>query len=91
MGIFDFFKKKTDTEEYYEKREKENKNIKQTHLLNEEIFTAKTPENNDLSLKELLYSNISKIEKIKRVRELTGLGLKEAKDLVKKHEKNNFK
>ena len=27
MGIFDFFKKKTDVEEYYEKREKEKKNI----------------------------------------------------------------
>ena len=157
MGIFDFFKKKTDVEEYYEKREKEKKNmkqsefsgyveiksnnentvfsdrninnqtkideilrgndnklekIKQIHSLtnldlksskelversergifpSEEGLTDQIPGNNELSLKELLDSDISKIEKIKRVRELTGLGLKDAKDLVEKHEKNNFK
>ena len=157
MGIFDFFKKKTDVEEYYEKREKEKKNIqqnefsgyieikdnnknavfsdrnshnkakideilrgnynklekiKQIHSLtnldlksskelversergifpSEESLTDQIPGNNELSLKELLDSDISKIEKIKRVRELTGLGLKDAKDLVEKHEKNNFK
>ena len=157
MGIFDFFKKKTDVEEYYEKREKEKKNmkqgefrgyveikdnnentvfsdrniydqtkideilggnysklekIKQIHSLtnmdlksskelversesgifsSKETSAAKTSVNNDLSLKELLNSDISKIEMIKRVRELTGLGLKDAKDLVEKQEKNNFK
>ena len=32
MGIFDFFKKKTDVEEYYEKREKEKKNMKQSEF-----------------------------------------------------------
>ena len=37
------------------------------------------------------YREYQKPEKIKRVRELTGLGLKDAKDLVEKHEKNNFK
>ena len=157
MGIFDFFKKKTDVEEYYEKREKEKKNmkqsefsgyveiksnnentvfsdrninnktkideilrgnynklekIKQIHSLtnldlksskelversergifpSEESLTDQISGNNKLSLKELLDSDISKIEKIKRVRELTGLGLKDAKDFVEKHEKNNFK
>ena len=157
MGIFDFFKKKTDVEEYYEKREKEKKNIKQNEFSgyaeikdnnentvfsdrniqsqtkineilrgnynklekikqiriltnmslkqtkelversergifpDEDTFTVKIPVNNDLSLEELLNSDISKIEKIKRVRELAGLGLKDAKDLVEKHEKNNFK
>ena len=157
MGIFDFFKRKTDIEEYYEKREKEKKNmkqsefsgyveikdnnentvfsdrniydqtkideilggnysklekIKQIHSLtnldlksskelversergifpSEESLTDQISGNNKLSLKELLDSDLSKIEKIKRVRELTGLGLKDAKDLVEKHEKNNFK
>ena len=57
----------------------------------EESLTDQIPGNNELSLKELLNSDIFKIEKIKRVRELTGLGLKDAKDLVEKHEKNNFK
>ena len=154
MGIFDFFKKKTDVEEYYEKREKEKKNIQQNEFSgyieikdnnknavfsdrnshnkakideilrgnynklekikqiqrltnmglkkskelvdrsergifpSEETSTAETPGNNDLFLKEFIYySDISKIEKIKRVRELTGLGLKDAKELVEKHEK----
>ena len=29
MGIFDFFKRKTDIEEYYEKREKEKRRLKE--------------------------------------------------------------
>ena len=153
MGIFDFFRKKTDVEEYYEKREKEKKNmkqgefsgyieiknnnenslfsgrnsfnkagvneilrgnynklekIKQIRILtdmslkeskelversergifpDEEAYAVKEPENNNLSLEELLHSDIFKIEKIKRVRELTGLGLKDAKELVEKYEK----
>ena len=153
MGIFDFFRKKTDVEEYYEKREKEKKNmkqgefsgyieikdnnengipsdrnplnkagideilrgnynkvekIKQIRMLtgmslkdskelvergergifpDEGAYAVKEPENNNLSLEELLHSDISKIEKIKRVREFTGLSLKDAKELVEKYEK----
>ena len=153
MGIFDFFRKKTDVEEYCEKREKEKKNmkqgefsgyieikdnnengipsdrnplnkagigeilrgnynkvekIKQIRILtgmslkdskelvergergifpDEGAYAVKEPENNNLSLEELLHSDISKIEKIKRVRELTGLSLKDAIELVEKYEK----
>jgi ribosomal protein L7/L12 len=154
MGIFDFFRKKTDVEEYYEKMEKEKENnknnkysgyteiskntvkdqqhifeadntdeintvlrgnqnkiekIKRIHEITnmnlkdakklvedsekDETFLYKAQdldnikEDKNLLLEDLLLSNISKIEKIKRVREMTGLGLKEAKELVEKHEK----
>lgn len=80
MGIFDFFKKKTDIEEYCEKREKdkkrEEKNIgtgKKVEMNNEKYLDA---------IAVLLHSDISKIDKIKKVRELTGLELEEAVKLV---------
>ena len=95
MGIFDFFKKKTDVEEYYEKREKEKKekNIKQ-HMekkLNnakENVFQVNPADTERVD--EILRGNYNKIEKIKYVREITGMGLKEAKDLVERTEDGVF-
>ena len=49
--------------------------------------TVKEPVDNTLALNEVLNSSMSIIEKIKRVREITGLGLKDAKELVEKHER----
>ena len=93
MGIFDFFRKKTDVEEYYEKREKEKENEKSKNkeftgfveiTETNEAYLPKTDE-----LNEVLNGNYNKIEKIKRVREIAGLSLKDAKELVEKNEKNN--
>ena len=80
MGIFNFFKKKTDVEEYYEEREKDKKREQKTGGTEkkEEMSNEKYLD----SIAVLLHSDISKIDKIKKVRELTGLGLKEAVEVV---------
>ena len=98
MGIFDFFKKKTDVEEYYEKREKEKKNMKQSEFSgyveiksnNENTVFSDRNINNQTKIDEILRGNYNKIEKIKYVREITGMGLKEAKDLVERTEDGVF-
>ena len=80
MGIFNFFKKKTDVEEYYEEREKDKKREQKTGGTEkkEEMSNEKYLD----SIAVLLHSDISKIDKIKKVREFTGLGLKEAVEVV---------
>ena len=91
MGIFDFFKKKTEEEKYYEKREKEKKkeNVRDSEFTGyvevKDNMAGSTPE-----LNKILHSNLNKIEKIKRVREITGLGLKEAKEMVERAEEDIF-
>lgn len=101
MGIFDFLKKKTDVEEYYEKREKEKK--KENLLMNNEFsgyteikdsnageFFQKAGTFATEEVNKILRGNLNKIEKIKQIREITNLSLKEAKDLVDKSEKDIF-
>ena len=91
MGIFDFFREKTDVEEYYEKRKKEKKkeNVRDSEFTGyvevKDNMAGSTPE-----LNKILHSNLNKIEKIKRVREITGLGLKEAKEMVERAEEDIF-
>lgn len=84
MGIFNFFKKKTDIEEYYEEREKAKKNAKLEIKRDESTKQIEMIPNINITreLESLLNSNISKIEKVKKVRELTGISLKESKEMV---------
>ncbi len=98
MGIFDFFKKKTDVEEYYEKREKEKKKENMRHSefsgyteIKDNKITGleKIPLNTE-GLNEILRGNYNKIEKIKLVREKTGMSLKDAKETVERSEKGIF-
>ncbi|MBP9479149.1 MAG: ribosomal protein L7/L12 [Sebaldella sp.] len=61
---------------------KEAKEMVEGVKIPEEAFKDINKVNESDLLASLLSSNIPKIAKIKKVRELTGLGLKEAKDLV---------
>ena len=78
MGIFDFFKKKTDVEEYYEKREKEKKNMKQSEFSgyveiksnNENTVFSDRNINNKTKIDEILRGNYNKLEKIKQIHSL---------------------
>ena len=96
MGIFDFFRKKTDVEEYYEKMEKERENNKNDNYSGySEISKNTVKDQQNISeadnidkIDTVLRGNQNKIEKIKRIHEITNMNLKDAKKLVEDSEKD---
>lgn len=85
MGIFDFFRKKTDVEEYLAERKK-TKKIVEKNLISEINRQSSfiIEQNNEINseINEVLRGSLSQIAKIKKIREIADISLKEAKELV---------